>query len=430
MAITQEELAQSKQFHDTLRGAYDSFDAGAGMKAQALVDLMNNPQVPQSAIDQAAKNMGIDPNEAQALADNYQANRDYISNVREAGAGGNYQQYEPPKNVQRDTAAAIRTSPEGNDSARREGESSTEWLTRIMTDQYGVLDPDGYTEDRADKQSVDEFMDLFQPADQAGTDTPPQWAIDSGAAGNWKEDAVIAGSGGLPANLPPGGGGGVPGGGGGGGPPDPFQPPPMNAPPVNWQNYSDSQSGNEDFYAQQAQALKGQNADLMGRQYAAQQSRDTQDAARNAEAAARREAGPVDPWAWADLPDPPQAFFAGEDGEPGYTWGFAPGVEAGMTNAQLAAIVGGNMPQPEQEWLMKGMSDDQQVQFASGDHMDPDYYRQRLGGEELSDNWRGALNSLLDATYKRSDLQTPLGGGPTAAQGYALPIGTRTASGD
>ena len=228
-------------------------------------------------------------------------------------------------------------------------------------------------------------------------------------------------------------------GGGGGGPPDPFQPPPMNAPPVNWQNYADSQSGNEDFYAQQAQALKGQNADLMGRQYAAQQSRDTQDAARNAEAAARREAGPVDPWAWANLGAPAQAYWGGEDGEPGYTWDRDPNIETGMTNQQLLESLysSGKIDRVDYDILnesqnlpdrrdYEGPARGGESTFWSGsDWADPEAARKGIfAGQlgELDPAYSGALNKLANAMFDNRAFTTPTGGGPTAAQGYTLPI--------
>ena len=114
-------------------------------------------------------------------------------------------------------AAAIRARPlssfssdpysaiGGDESVEDRHAGNLERLTKLMEDR-GVLDADGYTEDRADKQGVDEFMDLFQGPGEQGRDTPPDWAFEQGAVPKDYDTDPSAGYGNK--YYDPGGGGG------------------------------------------------------------------------------------------------------------------------------------------------------------------------------------------------------------------------------
>jgi hypothetical protein len=111
-------------------------------------------------------------------------------------------------------------------------------------------------------------------------------------------------------------------------------------------------------------------------------------------------------------------------------WQFAPGVTAGMTNREAFGAVRNQISNENQKMLDDGFNDltdpgsvigGDAVQFASGKNMDPNYYHANRS-PTTSGNYAGALTELVNTLYNRTDLTTPVGGGPSASPGYALPV--------
>jgi hypothetical protein len=111
-------------------------------------------------------------------------------------------------------------------------------------------------------------------------------------------------------------------------------------------------------------------------------------------------------------------------------WQFAPGVTAGMTNREAFGAVRNQLTQSTQEALGKGFNDltnpesvegGGRVQYASGDNMDPNFYHSNRS-PSTGPNYTDALTELVNTLYNRTDLTTPVGGGPSASPGYALPV--------
>ena len=174
---------------------------------------------------------------------------------------------------------------------------------------------------------------------------------------------------------------------------------------------------NETLYETQLYNLMGQSNELMEGQNYAKGIR--------AQIAAEEPAGmPEDPFSWYNPEGgglkTAQTVQAGENGDP-LAWGFAPGITAGMTNqAALGALGQDRLTAETQRHLQKAFKgpDGENVNFASGAHMDPSYYTSRNVGTDSGLHKR-SLNEFANALYTQNQYTTPAGGGPSAAVGYA-----------
>jgi hypothetical protein len=82
MTALQERLAAQKVKTDALRAEYEGYDQTKGMQAQGLLQLMNNPNVPQVTLDQVAAQYGIDLADVEALAAGYTEHKAKIAELR------------------------------------------------------------------------------------------------------------------------------------------------------------------------------------------------------------------------------------------------------------------------------------------------------------------------------------------------------------
>jgi hypothetical protein len=197
--------------------------------------------------------------------------------------------------------------------------------------------------------------------------------------------------------------------------------------PGSWQNYIGN-SPNDEFYSAQARQLGGQNRQLMKEQFLAKAIRQGE----------KEEAPAEDPWAWADpgVGDPVQTYYGGEDGEPGYTWERDALIQPRMTNSQvLEGLYGsGKVNDVDYGILSKHLTENEpgNMSWAGSGWTDPESARRNIMKGQvgtLHPAYSGALNNVANVMFDRSDVVTPEGGGPTAAQGYALPVSWKTGTG-
>ena len=182
---------------------------------------------------------------------------------------------------------------------------------------------------------------------------------------------------------------------------------------------------NQDFYNQQFGQLLGQGKDFQQQQQQAEAMR--QQTSANPPSAPNYE----DMWAGMGV-TPSQAVQGGPDNP--YTWDLMSGAEAGQTtNRDLVNMVGGQdgFSQKEMGYWDDFWKADQSVDAQGrsvGDRTNWSSFGDPTSGISnidpgLNEGWQDRFSTLFNTIYNRSDLTTPEGGGPTAAPGYALPVG-------
>ena len=247
--------------------------------------------------------------------------------------------------------------------------------------------------------------------------------------------------GGDPFTPPPSSGGGSPvyGGGGGGGYDWSFEGGTSGAPPLaggggynpedyNFERYVPGQEspwgvpevegGNKDFYRNQFMNLLREEQNFQNKEIGVGLWRQAQE--NNPQQAA-------DPFDWTTVGvRPPQVAQSGEgEGADPYTWVMRNGITPGQTS--------------NKEILAKALSSGgiSQQQFDDFDQSGyPDFYNSNSWSNTTSPSQASSanigsgtstsrdvrINDLMNWLHTRQDLTTPVGGGPTAAPGYALPI--------
>ena len=194
------------------------------------------------------------------------------------------------------------------------------------------------------------------------------------------------------------------------------------APTPNLTGYESS--SNKDFYQQQFANMLGQEGGNDQREMAA--------AIRREDAANAPAPAPIDyAQMWSDVGvTPSQAVQGGTnaDGTSGqFTWGlnsvFGGADPLTITNRQFLDGLRDKMPQESVNLLEPFLDNPDNAannSWATGSS--PNQIYNSLG-PDLADANRNAFQDLFNAGYVRTDLQTPVGGGPTAATGYAPPVG-------
>lgn len=264
---------------------------------------------------------------------------------------------------------------------------------------------------------------------------PPGYAAPGGGGGN--PFAPPSGGGPGQPGAPPAGGPVVPPGGGMPGGQPPVQPPtggPGGAPPTDpnfavRQWFSGGQNPtNEAFYSQQFNRLVGQRDQARERE---KQARQQWNIWQQAQAQKAAQAQPInlskDIWDQLAARDVDPVQGTTKDGM--YKFSRNPNITAGMSNAEVFNLLRSNLSDADQHTignLVAPQYEGQPNPFNTGKEWSTFSSRENLG------NWLGkqgftpergeALTNLFNNIWQRSDLTTPVGGGPTAAPGYALPV--------
>lgn len=182
----------------------------------------------------------------------------------------------------------------------------------------------------------------------------------------------------------------------------------------------DIEGGNRDFYQQQFVNQLRDEQGYQNRERAAQMRRQ--------EALESPAGNPnyADMWASMGI-TPSQAAQYDDDGA--YQWNFKAGlgdVNAGQTtNYEMYNRISDNLP-VETQRIMGEYFNNEGSRDGTRWGWSPD--AQTLigeigqNGDEISGEFRNALTDVYNGLYSRADLTTPVGGGPTAAAGYASPI--------
>jgi hypothetical protein len=178
--------------------------------------------------------------------------------------------------------------------------------------------------------------------------------------------------------------------------------------------------GNNQFYQQQfANLLQGDQ------NFQAQQQQ-----SQLAKAAAIRDRPESEPFdydaMWAGRGVTPSQTVQG-DGDNTYSWNRIPGITPGeTTNRELVNLIGSVDGFTEEEmghWSQLFKENPNQV-----DSLKWAQYTDPMEGiantpSGLEGGWPDRFATLYNSAFNRADLTTPAGGGPTAAPGYALPVG-------
>ena len=259
------------------------------------------------------------------------------------------------------------------------------------------------------------------------------------------------GGGGGGPSTPVNGGGGDPfrppsGGGGGGGGGDPFRPPSGNVPdsvfnnPKNWENLYGSpaqtdfrtdfrlgedspwgnegvEGGNSDFYRQQLNNLRAQEQGYQQSAIGAALRRDAE--SRNPAQM------PADPWSWAyGGKGLPEVRVAGGTIDNPTAYSLRSYVQPGETsNADILRKYGGFDAGNMERWLADNEQFENQYNWSRASNPQDLINNLSRDPAELATSNYDFLSKIYNNMFVQQGIETPEGGGPSAAPGYALPIG-------
>jgi len=136
---------------------------------------------------------------------------------------------------------------------------------------------------------------------------------------------------------------------------------------------------------------------------------------------------------WEDMDiTPNKAVFGDPDAPLVYTP--REGITKGMNNVDffnIASQYAGFTPEELDDWQRFFKEGDSTREGSGWSRFDsPEEAIRETIPQAMSPEWSDRVSQLLRSAYTRNDLTTPKGGGPTAAPGYALPVGVQLTPSD